>query len=359
MEKKEIEVALTIVTGSYIRYNDGVVVAEFNSKYAEKIPVVSGEVYLITTSAKYLMACVTEYNASEEYIGFEGHAGSTVTKWNRHEYIVPNGVSYIAICAFQSAISVIKMVYTTIDEKISARFAAADKFMDKSVLFTGDSICNGYGWDYGVVDSDRKAICLTNPPNTTYYNLGWAQVFAENHRGTTVYGYGVNGAKISGTGSISSRMSEMASNADYVVLSGGINDCFKRVAIGEIQSTSSGSASWNNTANFDINTFCGALEQMFYSARVKWGTAKLGFIITPTVPNTYTYTIPYDEYYNAIQNACKKWCIPFLDLAKNGNLTFALSVINNLYTMGDCTHPNELCYRTVIANQVETFMSSL
>lgn len=236
-----------------------------------------------------------------------------------------------------------------------------DKFKGKTILFTGDSITNGYGWDYGEDNSNRELICLTHPTDTDYYNLGWVQTFAENHRDTTVYGYGINGAKISGTDAISiaNRINSMNDVADYVIFSGGINDCFKEIEIGSLVDVSNGVTAWTDSTAFDINTFYGALEKMFYDARIKWDNAKFGYIITPKSPATFSYDISAEMYYEAIRKACEKWSIPVLDLSNCGNLIVALQSINKKYTMGDTVHPNELCYREVFANQVENFMNSL
>ena len=241
-----------------------------------------------------------------------------------------------------------------------------DKFDGKTVLFTGDSICNGYGWDVNEAHSNRKIICLTNPPEKNYNNLGWSQVFAENHRGCSVYSYGVNGTRITTTNtattdSILERIQTMNENADYVILSGHMNDVFNKVELGALSDMTVGNNSWKS-ATFDTNTFYGAMEQLFRDSILKWKNAKIGFIITPKNCNcmkSALYTINQDVFVNAIIECCKKWCIPYLDLYHECGLVNALPDINSMYFSADQTHPNEKAYRERLSDLVESFMNRI
>ncbi len=238
------------------------------------------------------------------------------------------------------------------------------KFSGKTVLFSGDSITNGYGWDSSTAVSNRKIICLTHPENTDYYNLGWAQTFAEDHRGTTVYGYGVNGTRISlteGNNSITERISDMSEDADYIIFSGGINDCFNKIALGQMVSTEIGNNAWKS-AQFDTSTYCGALETLFRTAYNKWPNAKIAFIITGKNTNCMKkvlYDVTQEDFVNATIQICKKWSIPYLDLYHNDGLCTALPETMSLWFANDQTHPNEKCYREKLRYLVEDFMQKL
>ncbi|WP_303788354.1 SGNH/GDSL hydrolase family protein [Ruminococcus flavefaciens] len=312
------------------------------------IDVYKGEKYIITGSCQLDMQLAIVYNANGKKI--KGYSGKreTLTLATYEIDITENGKMSICKINGEGDPLVLKLV----------GYDVTDKFKNKTVLFTGDSICNGYGWDYNIAHTNRTKICRTNPPGTSYYNLAWAQVFAEQHRETTVYGYGVNGSTIAVKDSIPcimTRIDSMSENADYVLLSGGINDCFKGIQVGTVTSATA-STGWTDTSRYDTSTFAGALEMMFYKARNKWVNAKIAYIITPTVPDQYE---KFMAYRNVIKSACDKWSIPILDLSSDSGLTVAINSVNRTYTMGDTVHPNEKCYRELLADKIESFITSL
>lgn len=74
-----------------------------------------------------------------------------------------------------------------------------------------------------------------------------------------------------------------------------------------------------NVADFDTSIFAGALEEMFYYARLYFKNAKLGFIVTYFTPiSKYGgVTSSYGDmsnYWGLAKKICKKCNIPYLDL---------------------------------------------
>ena len=172
----------------------------------------------------------------------------------------------------------------------------------KTMLFVGDSICQGYG--------DQE-------------DLGGYVGRVGRDNVATVYNYGVGGAKIteiSGQSCICTKIDTMYAehpDADYVIMEGGINDADWLGAA----STAEKFGTFDETdfsGNYDKTTFCGAVEYMFYKASTLFPNAKLGFIIVcKSAKNNngyFPFAHNYRAYFDMIAILCGKWGISCLDL---------------------------------------------
>ena len=224
-----------------------------------------------------------------------------------------------------------------------------DKFMNKKVIFSGDSICYGDGWR-----TSNKFI----PPQN---NTGWACIFKEEHPSANVLGYGIGGtciAKINGrTDSILERLDSMENDAFRVIFEGGINDCWNNVPLGNLTDT------WLFTeeeVTFDEYTFYGALESLIRKSIKKWQGAKIGFIITHYIKTGNGSQGAQVVYMNAIKKVCDKWGIPYYDAYCKIGTNACLSEINTKYFKnGDYTHPLESFYREFYAPGVISFVENM
>lgn len=213
----------------------------------------------------------------------------------------------------------------------------------KKIAVTGDSICFGAGNDgvgYVGIIAERN--------NMTYQNLA------------------VSGATITDTTSIQSSnvcitntIANLDSNADYIILEGGVNDASYDVELGTP----------NPLCVFDETptTFYGWLDKMFGSVRIKFPTKKIGFIIVHQTQKKFS-AFHNGAYYNAIVEMCNKWGIPYCDLNKTcppftmfsaeGNAE--LYAIRQAYTKnGDGWHPNDDGYRLFYVPQIESWLKTL
>ncbi len=173
----------------------------------------------------------------------------------------------------------------------------------KTILFTGDSICQGYG------DQD---------------NLGGYVGRVGRDNVVTVYNYGVGGAKIteiSGQACICTTIDTMYAehpNADYVIMEGGINDA-------DWLGTASTAAQFGTfdetdfSGTYDKTTFCGAVEHMFYKASTLFPKAKFGFVVVCKCPygnstGYQSFINNYRAYFDVVAALCEKWGVSCLDL---------------------------------------------
>ena len=135
------------------------------------------------------------------------------------------------------------------------------------VLGTGQSGSNPLSGKIIAVNGD--SICAGAGNN----GVGYADIIADNE-GMTIQNIAVGGATIAtGTGQahiISTSISDMRSDADYVILEGGVNDPDFGVSLGTLTS--------GYTATLTTSTFAGGFEQMLKSALARFPGKKIGYV---------------------------------------------------------------------------------
>lgn len=184
----------------------------------------------------------------------------------------------------------------------------------KSVVFTGDSICNGGS------ANDGKS--------------GWAgRIGTKNYmmwKNAGISGATITSKTITGsTGTISETDFE---NADYIIIEGGTNDAdmIGDAITGSPQNFGTYDIG-DYTSDFNNDTYCGAIESLFKRVMIEHKNAKIGVIIAQKMgqigkryaPNTPDYTAEHNnrrKYFETLIELCKKWGIPYLNLWDGCNL---------------------------------------
>ncbi len=217
----------------------------------------------------------------------------------------------------------------TSDTTITAVYLS-ERLYQKSALFTGDSICHA---------SDR---------------VGWAGRIGEKYSMNYVNA-GVSGASVSTvrTSRIIDQLNTYQDNTyDFVLLHGSTNDAWSDAPIGEMTDSF-------KVADFDVDTFAGALEELFYYAKLYFGDAKIGYIINFKFKSDVGYGAMGDMsgYVDVSKSICDKWNIPYLDLYNNEELTAALQIDTTTY-LPDAVHPNAEGY-DIIAPYIEAWMNDV
>lgn len=181
-----------------------------------------------------------------------------------------------------------------------------NKLFGKTVIFNGDSICAGSerrgSWATRIAPRNQLAACKN-------YAIGGGTI-AEHTKPH------LSGAARHSVSATLDKMYEEFPEADYIVLEGGTNDAdlLGRITEGEIAARFGKVDPNDYSGNYDRDTFCGALESVFYRATRYWAGKKIAFIVAhkmglnpPTVKNRRAY-------FDAAVEICKKWGIPYLDL---------------------------------------------
>lgn len=197
-------------------------------------------------------------------------------------------------------------------------------FANKRALFLGDSIC------YGSSDNQRLEV------------MGWAgrlqdilKIKSDNR--------GIIGLSLSTirSGRIVDFMKAAPKNAyDYVIMQGGVNDAWGNnihstppAPVGKITDSYS-------PVDFDISTFAGALEELFFNAYLRFPSARLGFIINFDLKGERDLAL-YDDVAREI---CKKWKVACLDMHNDKYVTETLLENHSPVYLPDGAHPSSKGY---------------
>lgn len=201
----------------------------------------------------------------------------------------------------------------------------------KSMLFTGDSICQGT--DDG-------------------YSGGYPSLVSEQ-TGAEVKNIGQGGgtvAQISDRFCISQSLVGQSEDYDYIILQGGTNDILYS-SLGTLDPL-------NYSPSLDILTFTGGLETLLMTASKLYPGKKVGYIICHNMSSRNAET--QAQYNERIRECCRKWSVPFLDLYYKSGMNTNLRQIRDSYTVsGDGTHPNEDGYSTYYVPKIISWLKTL
>ena len=217
----------------------------------------------------------------------------------------------------------------------------------KTLLTFGDSVMYGAGGTVGAfakMIADKNNMILINKAKSGY----------------TIC---VN-ADYPSRGSILKEVETSISNndsADYILIEGGFNDVFvkSKCPIGTIST---------DYITFDNTTFTGALESLFKQVLTKWYDKKILFILGHQLYRSLNdVTTPFDfwiknqnMYWDRAIEVCKKWNIPFLDMRLSGFMPLTDKLLAKYFAESNqSTHPNDLGYKLIYVDKVESKMKSL
>ncbi|MFJ7855311.1 GDSL-type esterase/lipase family protein [Peribacillus frigoritolerans] len=200
----------------------------------------------------------------------------------------------------------------------------------KIVSFNGDSISAGAGFPggYGKIIADRNGMVYENK------SVSGATITAEQYNDTNPRHW------------VSRTVANMRTDADYIILEGGVNDSSLAVPIGTVTA--------DYTSALVDTTFCGAFESMLKQAILRFQGRKIGFVITHKMNTTFI------NYYPLMIEMLNKWGIPYCDLYKNCPSLNYISELKTAYTKdADGWHPNELGYKKYYCDKIEAWMKTL
>lgn len=351
-----------------ILYTTGGVVALENYSYSHFIPVQEGATYCISgmgpITAEYT-ACL--YDSNYAYVCgvkniaviLDSSAGSSSDK----NVTIPTGqdISFMRISYRDSNTTTCTVTSSSLGSTFG-KMVVSNPLYGKKIALTGDSICKGAGENEG---GDAAG--------------GYGKIIAENNN-MRIQNIGVGGATITenvlkdnGTDyrfCISTSIDSLDTDADYVIVEGGFNDCTggPRTTLGTLTS--------DYISELDTETFYGAFENMCKKLLARFPTKKIGYIsIHKAARNWCAEADESVNYYLAAKKCCEKWGIPFLDLTKSvpplGD-AFAkaeplLSMKRNYtvvnaslgYPNGDGIHPTKAGYELFYVPKIEAWLKTL
>ena len=182
-----------------------------------------------------------------------------------------------------------------------------DKLFGKTIVWDGDSICAGKHFD-DTREDDAFAGRIAKRHSMTYknYSVGGGTITENVIRS--------NGEHYHSVSATLERMQSEFPNADYVIFEGGTNDADLFVCE-QLTPERLGSFTPDDySGNYDRNTFCGALESLFFRASQYWKGKKIGYIVAHKMGPAPEDLPRRRGYFETAIAICKKWGIPYLDL---------------------------------------------
>lgn len=292
-------------SGYYLNTGDGAMVQYQGGYYSDFYPITDLVDYYYTGSTRYRASAWVFYNSDKTVLStFPTSNQSNTLSIADQKIIIPANAAYIRFGSLYSEFSV-----SIFNIKSHIKQKTHNKLYGKKIAFIGDSVTEGQG---GVVGFG-----------------GWCKIIGESNN-MNWHNYGVSGSKIaiqSGkTNSIQERLENYSSDFDYVLLQGGLNDI---VGI-ELGSITTG---WDDV--FNRNTFCGGVEYLFKLALTKYNNKKVGFLITYLIGSYSEWNTRAD----LIEQICKKWGMPYLDLRKYAGFNLVNSELRAIYGVSTSSYP--------------------
>ena len=199
------------------------------------------------------------------------------------------------------------------------------KLSGKKILFDGDSICIGRretgNWATRITER-FSAVCPC-------YAAGGGTITENPPR------FKAGGERHSVSASLE-RLHAEHPDADYLLIEGGTNDAdlLGNAAAGE-ESRLGSYTDFDFSGSYDRDTFCGALESIFFRATQLFPDKKIGYIVAQKMGRGESSFKNRRHYFLAAIGICRKWGIPYIDLWETSYLN------PNLPWMYDPTHTPE------------------
>ena len=207
-----------------------------------------------------------------------------------------------------------------------------NKLFGKTLIWNGDSICQG---------SSRWG--------------AWADRIAKINQAKAFKNYGIGGGTVTenvlyeskGTirHSVSAtleKMHEEFPDADYVIFEGGTNDAdlLGRITEGNTPARFGTVDPGDYSGEYDRDTFCGALESVFYRATNYWRGKRICYIVAQKMGYNPPTSKNRRAYFEVAMQICRKWGIPYLNLWDGCYLN---PMLKHHYDREKTIEENEVC----------------
>lgn len=204
----------------------------------------------------------------------------------------------------------------------------------RTAIFDGDSICHG------------TSVGSSDPT----YGQGWAGRIGKLNN-MNYKNYGISGGVITSNDafedidlhSVVDNIDNMYNDypdADYIIFEGGTNDA-DRLGVFTDNSKVGTLDITDFSGNYDVKTFTGALETIFFKATKYWSGKHIGYIVAQKMGyGSKQYDKEHSNrraYFERAIEVCEKWGIPYKDL---WNDCYLNPKNPNMYTYGKTADEN-------------------
>ena len=182
-----------------------------------------------------------------------------------------------------------------------------NKLYGKRIIWNGDSICQGSSrwgaWEDRIAAKNQAKVSVN-------YGVGGGTI-TENVL------YASSGQVRHSVSATLEQMYEEFPNADYIIIEGGTNDAdlIGRITEGTYPARFGSFDPEDFSGDYDRETYCGALESIFYRAtRQYWSGKKVCYIVPQKMGLNAATSANRYAYFETAMQICEKWDIPYLNL---------------------------------------------
>jgi hypothetical protein len=199
------------------------------------------------------------------------------------------------------------------------------------------------------------SICMASTFDKEHQWWGWAGRIDRDYGFASYVNKGCDGASVSDCRKQNRVIFQLErikdQNFDYLMLHGGVNDAWDSREVGQMTDSF-------DVKDFDISTYAGGLEELFYTAKKYFPETKIGFIVNFRSISTIGRLSDMTEYFETAKKICEKWNIPYLDLFFDDDFNENVLEYKTKNKLADYIHPNSAGY-DVLYPRVAEFMCSL
>ena len=199
------------------------------------------------------------------------------------------------------------------------------------------------------------SICMASTFDKEHQWWGWAGRIDRDYGFASYVNKGCDGASVSDCRKQNRVIFQLErikdQNFDYLMLHGGVNDAWDSREVGQMTDSF-------DVKDFDISTYAGGLEELFYTAKKYFPETKIGFIVNFRSISTIGRLSDMTEYFETAKKICEKWNIPYLDLFFDDDFNENVLEYKTKNKLADYIHPNSAGY-DVLYPRVAEFMCNL
>lgn len=149
--------------------------------------------------------------------------------------------------------------------------------------------------------------------------------------------------------------SHFGESFDYIIISAGMNDIQNGAPLGKISDISPEQAKINA---FDVSTYAGALEHLFFRITTNFKNTEYGFILPYATPKASGALADMSEYVTIAKAICEKWGISYLDLYNDEEFCYQTLKVHTDEFLTDHLYPTTEGY-DLLATEIEAWMKTL
>lgn len=254
------------------------------------------------------------------FLQLQIEAGNTSVSLDK--YCEPLDIDYLDATGDTNAVGLtvsatIEEIGGEIIEKSIVDKVEMNPLYGKTVLFNGDSICaSATDTEYNLAWAGR--IMNRNSMNGKNYAVMGGTISSNNYRNDSSAYHWISA-------SVDTMYSENP-NADYIIFEGGTNDAdlLGSIINGNTSERLGTFSLGDFSGNYDMNTFCGAFENLCYKATNYWTGKKIGYVVAYKMAGQSGLSSGYTKeksnrraYFDIAMQICEKWGIPVLNLWDN------------------------------------------